>query len=224
MPKLGLILTAAGQSRRFQSQENKTLSLLCGKPAFLHSLERFLQIQNLVSIIITTDSEKTASEMKKHLPKTTVPIQFILGGETRQISVQNGFQKLPPVDQVLIHDAARPNLTQDLLNRILNHGKTAKAVIPGIPVVDTIKRVKNGLVVETPPRDELVAVQTPQLFDYEILKEAYKAPNKEATDEGMLIEALKHPVCIVKGDVENLKLTHPQDLERLENYLSSTLS
>ena len=128
--------------------------------------------------------------------------------------MHNAFQQLDACKFVLIHDAARPNISQELINTIISELNTHKVVIPGIPVTDTIKKVSSKNIIETVDRNELVAVQTPQGFHYSDLQAAYKSIHDLSmiTDEAGLME--QHGIFgrITEGEKENIKVTHPIDL------------
>ena len=138
----------------------------------------------------------------------------VTGGPTRTESVRKGLDLLAEFELVVIHDAARPMATPDLFTRVVSAVESgAPAVIPGIPVTDTIKRVDASTdeVLETLDRDSLVAVQTPQAFLREILVRAHES-QLDATDDAGLVEAIGEKVLVVDGEVTNIKITHPSDL------------
>jgi 2-C-methyl-D-erythritol 4-phosphate cytidylyltransferase len=148
----------------------------------------------------------------RHEPLADV---VVVGGDTRSASVRAGLAAVPDddsVDVVLIHDAARPMATPDLFGRVVAAVRDgADAVVPGVAVTDTIKRVRDGVVVETPARDDLVAVQTPQGFRPAALRAAH-AGGAEATDEAGLVERGGGRVVVVAGEIANRKVTTPDDL------------
>jgi 2-C-methyl-D-erythritol 4-phosphate cytidylyltransferase len=145
----------------------------------------------------------------------------VAGGDTRSTSVRAGLVAVPlDAEIIVIHDAARPAAPRALFSaviRAVNDG--ADAAIPGLPVVDTLKRVRDGLVVETVDRRGLVSVQTPQAFRADILRAAH-AGGGEATDDAALVEACGGRVIVVPGEPSNIKLTSPDDLLRLTEALS----
>jgi 2-C-methyl-D-erythritol 4-phosphate cytidylyltransferase len=124
---------------------------------------------------------------------------------------------------VIVHDAARPLARPELIDRVLGGLVEADGSVPGIPVTDTVKRIAGGLVVETLDRSQLVAVQTPQAFLAEALRQAYAQPQRsaDATDCAALLERIGLPVAVVEGDPGNVKVTVPADLERAERALAS---
>jgi 2-C-methyl-D-erythritol 4-phosphate cytidylyltransferase len=139
------------------------------------------------------------------------------GGQRRRDSVLAGVQSVPEADWVLVHDAARALVTPQLITSIIDMALATDAagVIPGIPVTDTVKKVEHGQVVETLDRSSLVAVQTPQAFDREVLVRAHTHdPSIDATDDAALVERIGGTVVVVPGDADNIKITYPEDLER----------
>lgn len=141
----------------------------------------------------------------------------VAGGVTRSGSVRAGLAAVPgDAAVVVVHDAARPAADVSLFHAVVDAVRAgADGAVPGVPVVDTVKRVRDGEVVETLPRAELVAVQTPQAFAASALRRAH-ADGGEATDDGALVEAAGGRVVVVPGDPRNVKLTTPEDLHRLE--------
>ncbi|MEN8234355.1 MAG: 2-C-methyl-D-erythritol 4-phosphate cytidylyltransferase [Actinomycetota bacterium] len=137
------------------------------------------------------------------------------GGERRRDSVAAGLAEIPSAEGfVLIHDAARPLVSVDVVRRVVTRlvaGDVA-AVIPVVPVRDTIKRIDGGLVAETVDRRDLVSVQTPQGFDLRSLREAHAAFDGDPTDDALMIEAIGGTVAVVDGDAANIKVTYPEDL------------
>jgi 2-C-methyl-D-erythritol 4-phosphate cytidylyltransferase len=142
----------------------------------------------------------------------------VAGGATRAASVAAGLAALPDTAAyVLVHDAARPLVTNEVIDRVLAAlAGGAEAAIPGVPVIDTVKRVADGVVVETLRRDDLVAVQTPQGFRRDVLSEALAGDHEGATDCASLAERAGHRVAVVEGDPGNYKITTPADLARAE--------
>jgi 2-C-methyl-D-erythritol 4-phosphate cytidylyltransferase len=142
----------------------------------------------------------------------------VAGGTTRVLSVAEGLVAVPESAAfVLVHDAARPLVSSGVIDRVLAGLATgADAVVPGVPLVDTVKRVADGLVVETLRRDELVAVQTPQGFRRAVLAEALAADFDGATDCASLAEHIGRAVTVVEGDAGNYKITSPEDLARAD--------
>ncbi len=146
--------------------------------------------------------------------------QVCRGGQRRQDSVREALWRLGKCDWVLVHDGARPCIDAGLIERGLDAARETGAAIPAMPVVETVKRGdERALVTETLDRQGLWLVQTPQVFRYDILWDAYKDPADEATDDAALVERRGMPVKLFRGSAKNLKVTLPEDLERVAAYL-----
>jgi 2-C-methyl-D-erythritol 4-phosphate cytidylyltransferase len=157
------------------------------------------------------------------VPKLGAPVA---GGAERQDSVRAGLAALPPeVEWVAVHDAARPWVRPDDVSRVIRAARETGAAILAVPCADTVKRVKEGRVIETPPRNELWAAQTPQVFRRDWLEEAHAkaaAEGARGTDDASLVEALGLPVAVVPGDPSNRKVTTREDLAFLEAAAAGT--
>lgn len=213
-----LLIPAAGMGRRMGSNRNKLLLTLLGKPLLAWTLEVASQSQKIDWIGIMGQPEDFP-DFQAILDQLvlTKPVQLIQGGETRQESVYNGLQALPPeAKRVLIHDGARCLATTELLDRCADALLECSGLIAAIPVKDTIKIVdENGVIASTPNREQLWAAQTPQGFDVALLKECHERGCREGwqvTDDAALFEKCGYPVKIVTGEERNLKVTTPLDL------------
>lgn len=228
------LIVAAGRGLRAGGETPKQYRELAGRPVLQHALAPFLAepaISHIITVIGPGDDEFYAQSVGGlSATKLMAPVT---GGETRQDSVRLGLQALAADDFdgiILIHDAARPFVSPDLIGRALAAGRDNLAAIPALAVTDTIKRIDGaGCVVETPPRDRLVSVQTPQVFRFRPLLAAHEAASASGltgfTDDAALMEWAGHPVATFPGDAQNVKLTHPQDFatatERLERRLTT---
>jgi 2-C-methyl-D-erythritol 4-phosphate cytidylyltransferase len=156
---------------------------------------------------------------------STKPVTVALGGPRRQDSALAGIAATTTnVDLVAIHDAARPMVTGDLFDRVIEAAQENRAAIVAVPVSDTIKRVVNDVVLETVPRDELRSVQTPQAFEKALLLEAFASAAESGatvTDEASLIESLGYEVHVVPGRNDNIKVTYPSDLILVEALMKA---
>ena len=177
---------------------------------------RTFQETNVISeIVIVTREDLVAPVMElcKQFPKVTA---VVVGGSCRQESVEAGLSALSSmVKLVAVHDGARPLITPEVIDRTVRAAHAYSAAAPAVPVKDTVKVVKGGIVRETPDRATLRAVQTPQVFDLDLLKGALKMTAKdgvELTDDCSAVEYMKMSVRIVEGDERNLKVTTPMDL------------
>jgi 2-C-methyl-D-erythritol 4-phosphate cytidylyltransferase len=214
-----VILVGAGAGDRMGADRPKAFIRFRGRTLLAASLAVFDDHPGIDGIVCVVPEgyEDRATLVVDDLLADKVAAA-VAGGATRAASVAEGLASLPEsAAYVLVHDAARPLVTAELIDRVLAALEGgAEAVIPGIPVVDTIKRVAGGLVAETLRRDDLVAVQTPQGFRREVLAGALAGDHEGATDCASLAERVGHRVTVVEGDPGNFKITTPADLARAE--------
>jgi len=221
----GAVLVAAGRSQRMGF--NKTTASLAGQMVLLWSLGVIDAVQPISGIVVVC-SEENREPIRDTLRERTFrsPVDLCLGGETRADSVRNGIAALATdVDLVLIHDAARPLVTPELLRAGIERARTCGAAVAAIPVTDTIKCVDDDVVEATVERSRLVAAQTPQIFCRAWLDAAYRRLDQSGraetfTDEAGLLEWAGYQVHVFPGCVENLKLTTPFDLAVAELILA----
>ena len=197
------IVVAGGRGERFGGL--KQFAELHGRTLASISVQRCREVAQRVILVVPTSyaGEGEGADV------------VVFGGATRSDSVRAGLQECGDVDIVVIHDAVRPAASRALFMRVVEevrHG--AAAAIPGIAVTDTIKFVQGGVVTGTPPREELVAVQTPQAFRKDVLAAAHEREDV-ATDDAALVEALGEKVHVVLGETGNFKVTEPSDLMRM---------
>jgi 2-C-methyl-D-erythritol 4-phosphate cytidylyltransferase len=219
------VVLAAGRGERLGLSLPKAFVPIAGRPLLLHALAALAEvpaIERVVPVIARADLgrwERLAREIAA-IPKLTAPA---FGGAERQDSVRAGLEALGPGTQwVAVHDAARPFVRGTAVMRVLEAARASGAAILAVPASDTIKRVRAGRVVETPPRPECWAAQTPQVFRVELLREALAkatAEGRTATDDAQLVEWLGIAVAVVEGDPDNWKLTLPEDLAAAEQRL-----
>ncbi|APB32705.1 2-C-methyl-D-erythritol 4-phosphate cytidylyltransferase [Gloeomargarita lithophora Alchichica-D10] len=212
-----VLIAAAGQGKRMGHDRNKLLLTLQGQPILAWTLARVLHAQpKWVGVMAQPADWPAIQTILTHLAPP-LPVDIIPGGDTRQASVWNGLQALPPAaDTVLIHDGARCLASPALFHRCQAALSTAIGVIAAIPVKDTIKVVPNPPVIaQTPERAHLWAAQTPQGFQVTILKACHAqalAQQWQVTDDAALLERCQYPVQVVLGEDTNLKITTPPDL------------
>ena len=217
------LLVAAGRGLRAGPGLPKQYRALNGRPVLAQALAPFLAepaIGCIQVVIGAGDEARYAHAIGSIATPRLVPA--VLGGETRQESVLRGLRALSASGFdgiVLVHDAARPFVSPELIAAAIAATKDALAAVPALPVTDTIKRIDaDRRIVETPPRDALVSVQTPQAFCFPALLAAHEAAAAAGvtglTDDGALMEWAGHPVATFPGETSNLKLTHPEDFER----------
>lgn len=223
MLKAAALIPAAGVNRRFSESENKLLINIAGKTILEHTISAFDTHPQISEIVIITNPA-----LKEELSLFIAglgfakPIKITNGGNTRQESVKLGLEYVTE-DIVLIHDAARPMITHEIINNCLNALSNYKSCVVCVPVIDTIKEVDSEMFSKyTPDRSKLYATQTPQGFHTDYIKELHKKA-KEAdftsTDDASLAEWQKEPVKIVLGDYNNIKITTKADIDILESKL-----
>ncbi|NER96170.1 MAG: 2-C-methyl-D-erythritol 4-phosphate cytidylyltransferase [Symploca sp. SIO1B1] len=225
-----LLIPAAGMGRRMGSDRNKLLLKLLGKPLLAWTLLAAEAADDIDWIGIMGKPDDW-SDFKAILAEVSLskPVQLIEGGETRQESVDNGLQGLPPeATRVLIHDGARCLATPQLLNRCAAALQNCSGLIAAVPVKDTIKVVdETGLIQDTPDRRQLWAAQTPQGFEVQLLKRCHEQGRNsgwKVTDDAALFERCELPVQVVEGEETNLKVTTPVDLAIAEFILRQRLA
>ncbi|MFD2307501.1 2-C-methyl-D-erythritol 4-phosphate cytidylyltransferase [Enterococcus termitis] len=215
-----VILLAAGQGKRMGASRNKILLHLIGKPVISYSLQTFLNDPACKHIILVTQEDEQqllATMVKKETKRNQCPVTIVSGGCERQYSVYNGLKRLlNPENIVMVHDGARPFVTLAQLKSLHRKVVKTRAAILGVPVKDTIKRVVDGIVQETVPRETLWQIQTPQAFygtDLLAVHEQAKQEEYLGTDDASLIEKYSNlAVSMVLGSYENIKLTTPEDM------------
>ncbi len=216
--RIAAILVAAGSGTRFGAPLPKQFALCAGKPILRWAAEALVAETHLLLPVGDAASVDPVLEGLDRLP--TVP-----GGATRQDSVRLGLEALAPhaPDIVLVHDGARPLIPPGTIQALLAALQTAPGAIPAIPVADTIKRGESGLIQTTIPREGLFRAQTPQAFHYPLLLALHRAGTAGATDDASILEAAGHPVALIPGSEDNIKLTYKEDLVRLERALQPPL-
>jgi 2-C-methyl-D-erythritol 4-phosphate cytidylyltransferase len=222
-----LLIPAAGIGKRMGSNRNKLLLKVRSQPIIAWTLlaAQAASKINWIGIISQPTDWPDLKAIVTDL-KLTKPVEFILGGSTRQESVYNGLQALPAnAEQVLIHDGARCLITPDLFNSCAQAIGEYRGLIAAVPVKDTIKIVNGqGIIESTPDRQKLWAAQTPQGFDVKLLKQCHAEGLRQGwqvTDDAALFEKCGIEVRIVEGEETNLKVTTPQDLAIAEFILTS---
>ncbi len=213
--KYSVIIPAAGQGKRMKAGMNKQFLELRGEPLIVHTVRIFVHDSSCQKIVLVANRDECAimeALMKQYRLSKVVVIE---GGKERQDSVRNGLAHVDEQQIVLVHDGARPFVTEEVMTRLIHKAEEAGAATVAVPVKDTIKRVSSGKVVDTLKRDELWLIQTPQAFKVSLLKEAHKRAIEAeliGTDDASLVEWFGHEVVISEGDYQNIKLTTPEDI------------
>ncbi len=211
--KAGAIIVAAGDSTRM-SGEDKLFAQLGGKPLLARVIDAFDRCPVISQIILVTREEKLIEAnqiITRHNWFKTIDV--CTGGSRRQDSVMAGLEILGKCDWVVIHDGARPLVTTDLIDRGLEAARETGAAVAAVPVTDTIKVAGADRIVQyTPSRESLWAIQTPQVFRFNIITKAYKQVTGDVTDDASLVEKAGYQVKLYQGSYDNIKITTPDDL------------
>lgn len=223
---VSVIIAAAGNSTRYGTGKSKQFLLLEGVPVLIKSVQAFEQIDEVKEIIITArkqDFDVIESFLRQYNIKKVKCV--VEGGATRQDSISAAVKKVSEETEIIaIHDGARPLVSKETIIGVIEKAAEKGAAACAVPVKDTIKIIdSSGKIVTTPDRASLRAVQTPQVFDFALYKEAIDkavSESKQYTDDCQLIESIGHPVYLTDGDYENIKITTPDDLMVAEKFLS----
>lgn len=213
---VGVVIAAAGQGKRMRKGFNKQFIQLGDRPIIIHTLQVFERIAAIDQIVVATGSKDVAKckELCRSFGLRKVT-DIVPGGETRQESVRVGLDAVQ-TEWVLVHDGARPFVSETHVEALLESVRKHGSAVLGVPVKDTIKKVNvDGVIDETPERESMWAVQTPQAFRLSELRKAHEQARREefaATDDAMLMEHMGFDVRMVRGDYYNLKITTPEDL------------
>ncbi|MDZ7619991.1 MAG: 2-C-methyl-D-erythritol 4-phosphate cytidylyltransferase [Patescibacteria group bacterium] len=226
MAKFAVILPAAGKSRRFKDAHyRKPFAPLAGRAVWLHSAERFMNRSDVVQVIIVISPDDRDDFFFKFGSNVAIlGIEVVEGGKERADSIEAALAKVKPeAEYVCIHDAARPCLADEWIDRIFEAAEKTDAAIFAIPVAGTVKRVgENHRITETVSREGLWEAQTPQVFRRKLIEEAYaKRAGFNATDDAQLVERLGRPVTVVPGSPVNLKITTKEDQRLAEQALKA---
>lgn len=226
MGKIAAIVLAAGRGKRMNSDIHKQYLLLKEKPVLYYSLRAFEQSEVDTVILVTGKGEIPYCEKEIVEKYGFQKVERVIeGGSERYHSVYEGLKALPKdTEYVLIHDGARPMLTETIIGNTIKAVQEHKACVVGMPVKDTIKITdEKQFAAQTPNRANVWAVQTPQAFSYDIVWRAYSALMEHeipVTDDAMVVETfLQYPVKLVEGSYQNIKITTPEDLLIAETFL-----
>lgn len=217
------IIPSGGSGTRAGASIPKQYVEIAGQTILQHAVDALATHPRCAGIVIAADPQ-WHEQILRMLEAVEIPTILVEGGARRQDSVHAGLRALPSeVDVILVHDAARPALSNGVIDRVLAGVEVADLVIPGLPVVDTLKRVDiSGMVLETVDRDAFRTVQTPQGVRRSTLSRAFEIALRDeisVTDEAGLVELTGGRVLIVEGDSQNLKVTRPEDFRTAEQYL-----
>ena len=223
----GVIIVAAVSGSRMKANINKQFIKLNDKEIIAYTIEKFYNNKNISDIVVVIKEDEAEFFKNQILDKYNFDnIKIAYGGKDRQNSVYNGIKALDKnCEYVLVHDGARPFIDESTINKSIEKVKEYKAIVVGVPVKDTIKIVNaNNDIVDTPNRSTLWAVQTPQTFNYDILKKAYEDAFESdfyGTDDAMLVERIGYTVKMIEGSYNNIKVTTPEDINMGIQILNS---
>ena len=213
------IIVAGGKGLRMGGDVPKQFLPIGGKPVLMHTIEAFREALDDVQIVLVLPAEQHdywQKLCKDHNFRS--PELIATGGETRFHSVKNGLALLPEDDEAVVgvHDGVRPFVSRDTIQRCFSTAAEGKAVVPVVPVVETLRQILPDGTSITRPRNEFRLVQTPQTFPLALLKQAYEQSYSETfTDDASVVEAMGKEITMVEGNRENIKLTTPADLKFL---------
>lgn len=217
-----VIIAAAGNSSRMG--ENKQKMLIGGVPVLARTMLAFESCKSVMEIIIST--QKGEEEFVKELAERYNVTKFktaVAGGKSRQESVLSGLDNISKESRMIaVHDGARPFVSPELIEKAIADARIFGGAALGVPVKDTIKTVHDGLITDTPPRQYLYAIQTPQVFKRKLYFEAAafaKAHELDFTDDCQLVEAMGAKIAVTTGDYKNIKITTPEDIKIAEAFI-----
>ena len=222
--RVGAVIVAAGQSTRMNG-EDKTFIDILGLPLIAHTIRPFELSDKVHEIVLVLPQNSLERGKLLIADEEYNKVSGVYrGGITRQDSVKLGLKALTSCEWVIIHDGARPCVTQDLIHAGLESVKNTGATIAGVPLTDTVKIVtESNLIEDTLPRDKLWAAQTPQIFKYDILLHAHNSTNDSYTDDAAMLEQLGYQVTLFKGSYSNIKMTTPEDVPLIKTILQSRI-
>jgi len=225
-PAIAVVVAAGGRGARVGTAVPKQFLDLAGRPVLLHTIEGILELESVTEVVIALPAGHL--ERARRLladRKWSVPIRCVRGGSERQHSVRRAVKMVRSApDLIMVHDAVRPLCDPGTMRRVAEAAWRTGGAVPGLPPTETIQRIsRTGRILKTPPRAELVAIQTPQCFRAEILRAALDRAERlgfTATDESSLVRWAGHPVALVPGSASNIKITRPLDLVLAERLLT----
>jgi 2-C-methyl-D-erythritol 4-phosphate cytidylyltransferase len=231
MSRIAAIVPAAGLGTRMGADQPKQFLELDGQPLIIFTLRRLAACAAITDFFISTRADDVVF-LQDRVAKAGLgrPARVVHGGDTRQQSVANALAQVDPATEiVLVHDAVRPFVTVEQIERLIDEVRARGAAILGIPAIDTVKEVKRAslpqdvaLISATIPRERIVLAQTPQSFSYPLLRDAFRKAQQDditASDEAALVERFGHDVFVVLGSERNLKITRPSDMDLARFYL-----
>lgn len=221
-PHIAVIIVAAGTGSRYGAALPKQFCLLDGRPVLMHTVDGLRRALPEADFVLVLSASMTDYWQELCHAAGFAALPVVAGGVTRWESVRNALPAVADSDIVLVHDGARPVVEAAMVARVVDGVVSAGAAIPVVPVTDSLRcRTADGT--EAVDRSRFVAVQTPQGFDTSVLAAAYAQPFSPAfTDDASVVEAYGHSVTMVDGDVHNIKITNPGDIDVARIYMASS--
>lgn len=216
-----LIIPAAGQGKRMGTNINKLFLKIAGETIIRRTISVFQNMESCNEIYVAAHP-KEVDKMRNHLKDFSKVVDVIAGGEERQDSIYEVLKVMQDAEIIMVHDGARPLVTEEIVQRLYRQTLIHHAAVLAVPVKDTIKSVKEGIVQETYDRSTVWQVQTPQSFEKEILINSYKFAKRRyyiGTDDASLAEKYGYDVYITDGDYNNIKITTEEDIVIAEAIL-----
>ena len=221
---ISAIVLAGGRGKRMNYHKSKQFIEIKGKPVLVYTLEKFIYNKSIDEVILVLPEDEVDYCKKEVLQRYSLKVdRIVIGGKERQDSVFNALEAMEKANIVLIHDGARPFISEKIIEEGIKYANIYGAAAPGVTPKDTIK-VKNedNISVDTPDRNMLVAVQTPQCFKYDEIYQCHrkiKEENAIVTDDTSVVERYGHKVYLYEGDYTNIKITTPEDLILAERLI-----
>lgn len=221
---ISAIVLAGGRGKRMNYHKSKQFIEIKGKPVLVYTLEKFIYNKSIDEVILVLPEDEVDYCKKEVLQKYSLKVdRIVIGGKERQDSVFNALEAMEKANIVLIHDGARPFISEKIIEEGIKYANIYGAAAPGVTPKDTIK-IKNedNISVDTPDRNTLVAVQTPQCFKYDEIYQCHrkiKEENAIVTDDTSVVERYGHKVYLYEGDYNNIKITTPEDLILAERLI-----
>ena len=223
--KVLAIIPAAGTGVRMGGGTPKQFLSLEGVPIFIHTLRKFAASNVIDGIFLALRPEEMERARKDiDRERFSKPVRLVAGGTSRQETVGHALAEAPATtEMVVVHDAVRPFVELDLIQRVVEAARQHGAAVLGIPSVDTVKQVEQQFIRGTIPRERIVLAQTPQAFRFNLIREAFaraEADGFYGSDESSLVERLDHTVTVLMGSDRNIKITKPSDLPLARLYIA----
>lgn len=221
---ISAIILAGGKGKRMNYEKSKQFILIKEKPVLVYTLEKFINNKNIDEVILVLPEDEVEYCKTEVLEKYSIHVdKIVIGGKERQDSVFNALKELKNTDIVLIHDGARPFISDKIINEGIKYADIYGAAAPGVMPKDTIKvKDNNNISISTPDRSKLVAVQTPQCFKFEEIFNCHQKVKKDnivVTDDTSVVEQYGYQVYLYDGEYTNIKITTPDDLILAERLI-----